>query len=101
MYTLKIKWIRRENDFIVDESTLFIAADEVQVHARIVTMSEMSAWSTGSYLDYSVKSENPKEDKLYMPAQVIQVIRNGDTVWYLASMAWLLGPDGKTIERLV
>jgi hypothetical protein len=116
MYTLKIKWMRyeqvdsRDPDYIpeaspqfklVDESTLFIAADQVVVGSEIKSVDEMKAWESGSYLNYSMPfmSDDPVQ-KLMKGTRLVQVIKDNKDTWYLTSLAWLLGPDGKTIERL-
>lgn len=116
MYTLKIKWYRYEVDevyakdhpdanpqmLLADESTLFISADQVVVHGEIATLDKMQAWESGTYLNYSVPFSNGEvpEQQLMPGTRLIQVVRNDKDTWYLASFAWLLGPDGKTIEKL-
>lgn len=100
MFTLKIKWIRLDDPKdtvngpkeVIDENTLFIAADEVQVGSLIESIDEMAAWEPDSFFNYKVD---------HMNARNIQVVQSGKPSWYLASMAWLMGPDGKTIERLI
>lgn len=100
MFTLKIKWIRLDHPEgspkdgpteVVDESTMFFLADEIQVGSVIESLDEMKAWEPGSYFNYKIDN---------MSARNIQVVKDGKSTWYLASMAWLLGPDGKTIEKL-
>lgn len=106
MYTLKIKWFRSEpGKGVVDENTLFIAADEVHVGSEIKKMSELHAWPSGSYLNYSIENNDPTRDNdVIGGTRMIQVIHEGRSSqrseWYLASCAWLLGPTGKTIENL-
>lgn len=101
MYTLKIKWMRYDSETkngpseLVDEATYFIAADEVSSHGLInhdEIEQKMSAWEPGSFFNYHVGE---------MTCRLIQVTKNGKDAWYLASLAWILGPDGKTIERLI
>lgn len=97
MYTLKIRWTRHEQGQLADETNLFIAADEVHVHAHIPVGSDtMKEWPEGSYFDYRnvVGSAGDLDG-----GRLIQVNKDNST-WYLASLAWLLGPDGKTIERI-
>ncbi len=100
MFTLKIKWFRHDFDNqgeVVDKTTLFIAADEVAVHGDVKSLDEMKAWQEGEFQDY--KEITSVDGTFY--AKLIHVIKNDKSVWYLASNAWLMGPDGKTIERLV
>lgn len=102
MFTLKIKWFRHESgEGIVDESTLFVPADEVHYGAEILDHAVLHAWEDGTYLNYGILA-NVGEDHDYIGGtKMVQVIReNRPDVWYLVSLAWLLGPDGKTIERL-
>lgn len=111
MYTLKIHWWREEhieNSNVVklaDETTLFIEADEIRVHGTILNpVEEMTHWidaDTGHpnngtpFLNYQSTSPDGR-----YAARLIQVIRDGADMWYLASKAWLLGPTGDTIERI-
>lgn len=100
MYTLKIKWFRAEDGKgIVDESTLFLPADSVQVGSEIKSMSEMKAWEWGSFQDYSIAANDGDHDFIG-GTKLVQVTKDSKPEWYLTSLAWLLGPDGKTIERL-
>ncbi len=120
MYTLKIKWMRYEPDvkyaelhpdaspqtFLADQSTLFIPATQVRVHGEVKSLDEMKAWESGSYLNYSMPfMDDDPVQKLMKGTRLISVWHEpqgsqGTDTWYLASLAWLLGPDGKTIERL-
>lgn len=100
MFTLKIKWFRTEpGEGIVDESTMFLPADEVQVGSEIKNKSELHAWEEGSHFDYAILA-NDGDDELIGGTRMVQIIRDGKSAWYLTSLAWLLGPDGKTIEKL-
>lgn len=92
MYALKIRWWRADEvSPAADETTLFIQADEVQAHGIVTSDEQMAAWQPGDYQDYRVEN---------MTARLVCAIRGGKSTWYLASNAWLLGADGKTIERL-
>jgi hypothetical protein len=96
MYTLKIKWWRADEvSPAADETTLFIAADEIQSHGEVTSDDQMAAWEPGDFQDYRVAAEGAK-----VKGRLICAIRNGKSMWYLASCAWVLGPDGRTIERL-
>jgi hypothetical protein len=123
MYTLKIYWTRYETvdgiGGVADETTLFIPASEVRVHGHIdagTREQKMKAWDEGEagYFNYlsvvgvetttkvddhggEVTSRVENEDG----GRLIHVIRlDGKQEWYLASHAWLLGPNGDTIERV-
>lgn len=113
MYTLKIHWWRESEVEIPDssdgkgnpltrtelddETTLFIPADSVHVHGSILSPAEeMSAWEEGSFFNCQALSAHGR-----FQARLIQVVRKDEPdIWYLASKAWLLGPDGNTIERI-
>lgn len=103
MFTLKIKWMRYEQgegNFVItaDETTLFIPADEIKVHGVVPSMAEMKSWPEGTFFNYAVQEVDSTQ---IQPSRLIQVDReNHPSVWYLASNAWILGPDGKTIERV-
>lgn len=99
MYTLKIKWMRHDKGVMMDETTLFIPADAVYVHAEITSDEQMSAWNEGDFLDYRL-ADTKEDGETRRHGRLINVEREGNHTWYLASLAWLLGPDGKTIERL-
>lgn len=108
MYTLKIKWMRYEKVCanpdgyeLADESTLFIPATQVTVHSEVKSESEMKAWEAGTYFNYSMPyGDDDPVQKLMKGTRLISVIHDNKDTYYLASLAWLLGPDGKTIERL-
>ena len=122
MYTLKIRWTRHEfvdqelppdsthvpNRImsLADETTLFIPADEVRVHAMIEPgkrSEAMRSWDeNGSgYFNYLAQEESADGHVGgEQGGRLICVIRDGVETWYLASHAWLLGPDGGTIERV-
>ena len=119
MYTLKIKWARYETDEqyaidhpdanpqirCADETTLFIPADEVSFGSQIKSLQELHTWEEGSYFDYSIPMhmnarDSDTEKERESGTRMICVVRGGQNFWYLASHAWLLGPDGKTIEKL-
>lgn len=95
--------MRYENTKLADETTLFIAADQVKVHGE-TTIEQMEKWPNGSFFDYRIYPSETNDGSIIkgepMPSRLIEVTYKGDTDWYLASHAWLLGPDGKTIERL-
>lgn len=85
---------------MVDESTLFIPAHEVHVHSQTNT-EQMSAWEEGSYFDYRVCRNDDSGGHVHDDGRLIEVRdQHMKSTWYLVSNAWLLGPDGKTIEHL-
>lgn len=101
MLTLKIKWMRYEGGKAVDETTLFIPADEVAAHGQIDSLEQMKAWSSSDFKDYSIKSGNRDVNDDIMTSRIIAVVvKDEPTVWYLATQAWVLGPNGQTIERI-
>lgn len=98
MLTLKIKWMRYEAGEMVDETSLFIPADEVAAHGQIDSLEKMKGWSSSDFKDYSIKSENTND---IMTSRIIAVVvKDEPTAWYLATQAWVLGPTGQTIERI-
>ena len=105
MYTLKIKWYRTEGEHAqtVDESTLFIPADTVTVHGEVTKDDEMKHWPEGSFQDYRVVHHPYAEDNegiSFFVGRLINVVHNNVHTTYLATHAWLLGPNGDTIERI-
>lgn len=112
MYTLKIRWVRHEKDAesgvvgVIDETTLFISAVEVRVH-RFIAASEreqaMKSWDQAGaeYLNYLCRVDLEGDAGYEDAGRLIQVVKvEGDDEWYLATHAWLLGPNGDTIERI-
>lgn len=97
MFALKIKWMRFENDKVVDETTLFIPADLILVHGEITSLDEMENWEAGSFMDYTIVNNNTKE---ILPSRLVEVNQGDTCTWYLASRAWVLGSTGSTIERV-
>jgi hypothetical protein len=113
MFTLKIHWTRCEGTdpgptAVVDQTDLFIPAETVAAHGEVrgVEVAEtMQHWEPGSYQDYLCVTHLESADgktgtTQFSNGRLICVTRDGHSEWYLATHAWLLGPDGKTIERL-
>jgi hypothetical protein len=106
MFTLKIRWMRYESEdngpsVVVDETTLFIAADRIAVHASTTSLDTMKAWGQDEYKNYAVEIENPQDSEhTIMESRLIEVTKDDKVDWYLASHAWIMGPDGSTIERV-
>lgn len=102
MYTLKIKWYRYDYEkdpagTLEDETTLFISCEQVAVHGEITDIKDMSSWAEGDFFDYRTICNKDGGFK----ARLIGVEHAGKTCWYLTSYAWVIGPEGKTIENLV
>lgn len=97
MLTLKIKWMRYLHGDLEDETTLFIPADLVKVHGEVKSMETMNQWPEGSYFDYHIDGG----EKTGWSSRLIEVDKDGKSTWYLASLAWLMGPTGQTIEKLI
>ena len=123
MYTLKIYWTRHETVDgicgVADETTLFIPAHEVRVHGYIdagTREQKMRAWDEGEAGYFNYLSVIGNETKTSVDdfggevtsrvetengGRLIKVVRpGGKQEWYLASNAWLLAPNGDTIERV-
>lgn len=97
MFTLKIKWTRFEEGKLVDETSLFVPADRIAVHGEITSLDNMKSWEEGSFMNYTVLNDNTKE---ICSSRLIEVVKDEQSTWYLASFAWVLGPTGSTIERV-
>lgn len=111
MFTLKIHWNHweREGDgptYSTDELDLFVAADQVSAHGVIPAGEadeRMAAWGPDqwrNHLDVTRTINKSTTTQTYSAGRLIQVVSGGEMTWYVASHAWLLGPDGRTIERL-
>lgn len=101
MLTLKIKQYFYHDDKTVgstvfDENTSYFVCEHVSVYGEVVNLDELKAWEQDSYVD--LKSVLPGNT---FKARLIGLEVKDKTKWFLASHAWLLGPDGKTIENLV
>lgn len=102
MFTVKIRWFRLEDDDdgpskLADETTWFISADRVAVHGEVTSLDTMKAWKDDEYLNYTIV--NHKTEKI-LPSRLIEVVKDEKSTYYLASQAWIMGPDGSTIERV-
>ncbi len=101
MYTVKIRWRITTGEDLVEEHVLFRPAKMVDVFGKIdQNASEMAAWPETSYLDYrNIQRESGGDQR--MVGRLISVTdEDGQQTWYLATTAWLLGPNGSTIERI-
>lgn len=107
-YTVKIHWWNYVTAAdgvggIVDEATHYIPADSVIVQAEITDIDQMKAWQREHYFDYravTATESTESRSETHVAGRLIQVTHGDNTVWYIASKAWLIGPEGKTIERL-
>lgn len=90
-----------------EEYTEFVLADKVISHSMTKGdkwEEEMVAWEPGSYFNILSVTyfDNGETGSIkYADGRLITIERDGKPTWYLVSHAWLLGPTGKTIERLV
>lgn len=101
MLTLKIKQYfyhdnQTEGSSVFDENTAYFVCNHVSVYGEVVDLAELKAWGHDSYVDLKTVLPGNK-----FKARLIGLEVEGKTKWYLVSHAWLLGPDGKTIENLV
>lgn len=111
MYTLKIRFLRNQGEApdkpveLAEKADYFIPADEVVARGDLSGLTwqeEMRHWGSGDYHQLlSVTYYDHGSDPVFMDGRLIEVTINGERAWYLASIAWLLGSDGRTIERLV
>lgn len=105
MYTLKIHWWCYADDgngggSIVDESTLYLPADEIRVNGTVSgDLSEMKAWNPEDYTNHLAHYRRTDTGE-NIAGRLIERVLHGESTWYLASKAWLVGPNGKTIERI-
>lgn len=87
-----------------DESTHFYPCDSVVAHGAIrgnEVSSQMLHWGCS---DYTVMlSDNFQADgsAVQVDGRLIEYTYDRVARWVIASSAWLLGPNGQTIERLV
>ena len=110
MFTVKMRFVRWSGTKpgapveIAEESDTFILADEVHARTRVTGLDweqTMKAWELGTYFQMlSVTYYDTGGDPVFYDGRLIQVDRNGKSTWYLVSHAWLLGADGRTIERV-
>ena len=110
MFTLKIAWHRiDENGIQADETVLYIAADHVRTHGPVVEVEgetpTMKHWQQADWEDYRNTCDGKDGDlnadgPVRSDGRLIMVERDGESSWYVASRAWLLGPTGTTIERI-
>lgn len=112
MYTLKIHWTKHEAAkgqplTLCDEATYFVPADRVITHGSILGAdidAAMEHWDPASYTNLlGVMYHDVPDVKgaiVYANGRLINVERDGRPEWFLASRAWLLGSDGRTIERV-
>lgn len=116
MFTLKIhhQQYAHQSDSpptLQDESTIFVLADQVEVHGPLDGSRQghdqiIQDWAIhgelADYLDFTVglvqTSDGPQRS--YHAGRLIRTDLAGESRWWLASRAWLLGPTGQTIERI-
>jgi hypothetical protein len=102
--SLKIRWASYDRSGILaDEATLYVPADEVTVHGQLVIVDgadPMNGWEPGSFFEYRSVDENQNCETVFSNGRLIKVRHNDVETWYAASLAWILGPTGSTIERV-
>lgn len=107
MFVLKITHRTYMNGQVFDEFSVFKEADEVIVHSVVKDQEkELSAWQTDDYKDYTdtIKTESESGNvgnTRSAEGRLVQIIKNDKSDWYLITHAWIMGSDGKTIERIV
>lgn len=120
-FTLKIRWtifeVADRNHVVgnerqvAEETTMFLPAARVSTHAPIGQYDQtdgakpptMGTWELDSYqnyLDVSRGSGKDGVDRRHAGRLIELIDDEGRYTWYLASFAWLLGPNGQTIERI-
>lgn len=111
MFTVKVRFQRATSEpdgpeLIVDETILFWPADRITVN-RCTNPGEMSdSWYASgavlidwrSYTD--VASSEAGERQYWRDVKLVEIAYGDNSTWVLATQAWLLGPDGGTIERI-
>lgn len=112
MFTLKIEqtYSEREEgkpDSVVGQSTAFYGVDSLVIQCPVRDavdrrgIHQSWAQSGSSYTDMMSTVRVPDQDEPWVQSGIlIEAKVNGESAWFLASRAWLLGPDGRTIERL-
>jgi len=113
MFTLKIYSARYDAPLtsssrgeVADETTMFVSGDDIAVHALIDTPEQLAGvkdtWerSSATLNDYTSMTTDEQGNLVPMPCRLITVVGAGPDRWFLASQAWILGPDGRTIERI-
>ena len=88
-----------------DERDIFVQADQVIAHSWIEPdrQTAVIADFDGSCDDCASFTFGGGEPGVNEPARLIETVAPGPFSthhWYLASGAWLLGENGRTIERL-
>lgn len=114
MYTLKIRqhhW-RQEGDgpeSHESDHTRFVECSEVVLGAKFEEttvapdpgLEQWRAEDVDEVRSDTIRITDKACTVTYHAARMIGVLRpNGDWHWYVASNAWLLGADGRTIENL-
>jgi hypothetical protein len=95
--------------YVSESNDHFIPADEVRAfgyfgRSETPVPSEFASWLESSIeverdIHHSAKGETGST--IWDSGRLLEVRRDGEARWILASHAWLLGADGGTIERLV
>lgn len=78
----------------------FIEADSISAHDWITDDGQMAAWEPGAFEDMRSRKLLADGKTEVRSGRLIQVSQAGKSQWYLATRAWIMGSDGRTIERL-
>lgn len=92
-------------DSLFNETLHFIPADRIEVNGTPGSSVELDAWGAGEYHEMRSsridRTPAGDPDVSFLPeSRFITVYHDGDVTFYAASQAWLLGPNGDTIERI-
>ena len=114
--TLKIKWQRLERTdpngptIVADEHVIFVPAERIDTHGAPGESANLEAWDQDDYGHYvsqcvvttadddgnTVTTSTPREGSRLIST----TSEGGETSYWLVSEAWVLGPNGQTIERV-
>lgn len=104
MFTLKLQERRIVGaETRGEQSDHFIAISKVVAHGefRPGQIGEvMQCWGDEDYWCVLDDEHRPDGSVGQAGGRLIEYVEDGVTRWVIASHAWLLSPDGRTIERL-
>lgn len=111
---LKIRWTRivqpnQGPSQVADEHLIFIPCERVDVHGVRGEHPRLDSWDEADYASYvSITQHVDDVDNASLttsepfanPRLIATTDSDGATTYWLVSEAWILGPDGGTIERV-
>lgn len=113
MFTVKVRYQRwqtigEQPSVLMDHTVRFFLADDVTVNDMGDNRDQIHRdWERNGAVLIDLLDVHDREsadmktmDTTVGVGKLILVERNGESRWILASTAWLLGPDGRTIERI-